>query len=95
MAAFSYPASCHTFRCSSNRDNNELKQKLNNIRIVGASGRNSTEADTLSQTAGVANTFNSITNPVVENGCTAKEELRQNIPTKKHILWKYNEFIVL
>jgi hypothetical protein len=95
MAAFSYPASCHTFRCSSNRDNNELKQKLNNIRIVGASGRNSTKADTLSQTAGVANTFNSITNPVVENGCTAKEELRQNIPTKKQSVDRHRQGIII
>lgn len=95
MAAFSYPASYNRFRCSSNKDNHEHKQKLNNIRIVGASGRSSTKADTLSQMAGVANTFNSITNPVVENGCIAKEKLRQNIPTKKQSVDRHRQGIII
>ncbi|XP_059434443.1 palmitoyl-acyl carrier protein thioesterase, chloroplastic-like [Corylus avellana] len=95
MAAFSYPASYNIFRCSSNRDNHDHKQKLNNIRIVGASGRSSTKADTLSQMAGVANTFNSISNPVVENGCIAKEELRQNIPTKKQSVDRHRQGIII
>ncbi|XP_062145208.1 palmitoyl-acyl carrier protein thioesterase, chloroplastic-like [Alnus glutinosa] len=95
MATFSYTA-LYPIRCSSNRDNHhEHKQKLNNIRIIGASGRSSTKADTLSQTAGVASTFNSITNPVVENGCIAKEELRQNIPTKKQSMDSHRQGIVI
>lgn len=94
MATFSCTAP-YPIRCSSNRDNHDHKQKLNNIRIIGASSRSSIKADILSQKAGVASTFNSITNSVVENGCIAREELRQNIPTKKQSVDPHRQGLII
>jgi hypothetical protein len=98
MATFSYPTS-YLIRSSSNRDNHnrdQNKQKLNNIRINGTSSRPSnTKADhILSQTAGVATTFNSITS-VAGNGYITTEELRQNIPTKKQSVDTHRQGLII
>lgn len=94
MALFSsYPVSC-PIRCSSNRDNHDPnKQKLNSHRIIGTSTRYSNMADILSQTAGVASTFNSITS-IPENGYIPKEEDRQNIRTRKQLVDSHRQGLI-
>lgn len=82
----SYPASSPIVRCSFNSDGHEPnKQKLNNISIIGTSSAKAADHHILSHTAGVANTFNSTTSVNSENGCIPKEEIRQNIPTRKKL----------
>ncbi|KAF5450961.1 hypothetical protein F2P56_031270 [Juglans regia] len=95
MALFSsYPASCPIIRCSSNRDSHEPnRQKLNNIRIIGTSSAKAAVDHILSHTAGVANTFNSITS-VPENGYIPKEEIRQNIPTRKKLVDPHRQGLI-
>ncbi|KAF5442344.1 hypothetical protein F2P56_035013 [Juglans regia] len=94
MALFSSYSASYSIRCSSNRDNHDQnKQKLNNLRIISTSSRSSNKADILSPTAGVANTFNSITS-IPENGYIPKEEVRQNIPTRKQLVDPHRQGLI-
>ncbi|KAF9673948.1 hypothetical protein SADUNF_Sadunf10G0076800 [Salix dunnii] len=90
MATFSYtiplPIRCST-TCN-NRDPN--KQNLNKIKITGTPAR-SVKVDTLSQTAGVATT--SVAS--VENGHISKEQIRQNIPTKKQFVDYHRQGLIV
>ncbi|XP_041015045.1 palmitoyl-acyl carrier protein thioesterase, chloroplastic-like [Juglans microcarpa x Juglans regia] len=94
MALFSSYSASYSIRCSSNRDNHDQnKQKLTNLRIISTSSRSSNKADILNQTAGVANTFNSITS-IPENGYIPKEEVRQNIPTRKQLVDPHRQGLI-
>ncbi|KAM3693442.1 hypothetical protein ACJW30_08G165400 [Castanea mollissima] len=92
MATFSYPS--YFIRASSNRDSHDQnKQKLNNIRINGASSMSSMKPDTLSQPAGVVSTYNSFTSVNVNSITT--EACSQNIPTKKQSVDPHRQGLII
>ncbi|KAF8021251.1 hypothetical protein BT93_G1622 [Corymbia citriodora subsp. variegata] len=94
MAAFS----CTIYfpiRCSSGREGNDpSKQNLSNIKINGTSNRTWTTVDsTLRHTSGAATTFGSIAS-IVDNGYIDKQQVRQNIPTKKQFIDLHRQGII-
>ncbi|XP_061974973.1 palmitoyl-acyl carrier protein thioesterase, chloroplastic-like [Populus nigra] len=90
MATFSYTIPL-PIRCSTTGNNQDPnKQNLNKIKITGTPTR-SVKVDTLSQTAGVAKT--SVAS--VENGHISKEQIRQNIPTKKQFVDYHRQGLIV
>lgn len=94
MAAFSCTISFPIW-CSSGREGNDpSRQNLSNIKINGTSNKTWTKVDsTLRQTAGVATTFGSVAS-VVDNGYIDKQQVRQNIPTKKQFVDLHRQGII-
>jgi fatty acyl-ACP thioesterase B len=90
MATFSYTIPL-PIRCSTTGNKQDpKKQNLNKIKITGTPTR-SVKVDTLSQTAGVAKT--SVAS--VENGHISKEQIRQNIPTKKQFVDYHRQGLIV
>lgn len=81
-ASLSYLA-CYTIRCSWDPS----KIKLGNIKINGTGS-----ISTASTKNAVAN---SSVAPPTENGHIAKEQIRQNIPTKKQIVDPYRQGLII
>ncbi|RVX12526.1 Palmitoyl-acyl carrier protein thioesterase, chloroplastic [Vitis vinifera] len=94
MASLCCPASC-SIRCS-NRDHphDPNKQKLNNIKVHGTSTMPTAKVDLLSQTVGAATALTSVSS-IPENGHITKEQLRQNIPTKKQFVDPYRQGLIV
>ncbi|KAL9352547.1 hypothetical protein Peur_055227 [Populus x canadensis] len=90
MATFSYTIPL-PIRCSTTGNKQDpKKQNLNKIKITGTPTR-SVKVDTLSQTAGVAKTSAAS----VENGHISKEQIRQNIPTKKQFVDYHRQGLIV
>ncbi|XP_030447727.1 palmitoyl-acyl carrier protein thioesterase, chloroplastic-like [Syzygium oleosum] len=74
--------------------NDPSRQNLSNIKINGTSNKTWTKVDsTLRQTPGVATTFGSVAS-VVDNGYIDKQQVRQNIPTKKQFVDSHRQGII-
>ncbi|RVW16925.1 Pentatricopeptide repeat-containing protein, mitochondrial [Vitis vinifera] len=84
-----------SIRCS-NRDHphDPNKQKLNNIKVHGTSTMPTAKVDLLSQTVGAATALTSVSS-IAENGHITKEQLRQNIPTKKQFVDPYRQGLIV
>ncbi|KAL7240308.1 hypothetical protein ACSBR2_006044 [Camellia fascicularis] len=92
MASLSYLA-CYATRCSSNTGDyhNPMKQKLSKINTNGISSLSTTKFG--AHTNGVVST--TVVAPGAANGCIPREQIRQNIPTKKQFEDPYRQGLMV
>ncbi|KAI8023969.1 hypothetical protein LOK49_LG03G00882 [Camellia lanceoleosa] len=92
MASLSYLA-CYATRCSSNTGDyhDPMKQKLSKINTNGISSLSTAKFG--AHTNGVVST--TVVAPGAANGCIPREQIRQNIPTKKQFEDPYRQGLMV